>query len=80
MYAFLIVITIMMPTLKPTKEIAPPTIFSFRVFPSDNMAPETCQSKAKELTEWTMDLMKRRMPYARAQAEVNCTLNDLRKI
>jgi hypothetical protein len=80
MYAFLIVVTIILPSLTPTKEVGPPVRYSFDMFSHERFAEPTCKAHAQDIAARTMDYVKRHMPHAIARAEISCSLRETRPV
>lgn len=79
MYAFLIVVTIMLPSMKPTKLPSPPNKFIIRVHDTGQYDPQTCRAKAEEMAGRVNDYARRRMPFAVIQTELGCSLLETRR-
>ncbi len=80
MYVFLIVVTIVLPTLKPTKEIGPPVATVFRVTDDQQYSQAMCAKAAEQLAERVIDYARRRAPFAGIQSVTTCTQIETRGI
>ena len=80
MYALLVVMTIILPSLKPAKNIPHDRKFVIRIVDDAQYAPQTCHAKAEEIAERVKNYARRRMPFAIIQTELGCSLIETRPI
>ena len=80
MYVLLVVMTIILPSLKPAKGIPQDRKFVIRIVDDAQYAPQTCRAKAEEMAERVKNYARRRMPFAIIQTELGCSLIETRPI
>lgn len=80
MYAFLIVVTIILPTLKPTKEIGPPVATVFRITDDQQYSQYMCIKASERMADRVIEYAKRRAPYAGIRSEATCSPIETRRI
>jgi len=78
MYAFLVVITVLLPATKPIKNL--PNKFTIRIHDTGQYEPGVCHKKAEEMAERVKNYARRRMPFAIIQTELGCSLIETRPI
>ena len=78
MYAFLVVITVLLPATKPIKNL--PNKFTIRLHDTGQYEPGVCHKKAEEASERMNGYVKRRMPFAIIQTEIGCSRIETRPI
>ena len=69
MYAFLVVMTIILPSKKHIIRIHDTALYD----------PQTCHAKAEEMAGLVSNYTRRRMPFAVIQTELGCSLLETRR-
>ncbi len=78
MYAFLVVIIVLLPATKPIKNL--PNKFTIRLYDNAQYSPDTCHKAAEAMADRANRYIRRRMPFAVIQTEMGCTLSETRQI
>ncbi len=78
MYAFLVVVTVLLPATKPIKHL--PNKLTIRLYDNAQYSPEVCHKAAEAMADRVNRYVRRRIPFAVIQTELGCSLSETRAI